>query len=962
MATPKTTVDFFADIAATHVTTKKAKLTESLPPAISVVPAPLSRDNSAPTAVPPRMSSAAELKEALSELRGKYMPFLQDLAPALSSPVETIQLKEFILDGNEKITLPHYGGPEGIATKNYETTFCLPELAPGKAVYLCFGGVDYIATVYLNGECVGKHEGFFSPFDFEVTRYAKAGENHLRITVENDYIYMGNQNFPDRPQGDKMYAATGVGYDDPELGWHHCPPGMGIYNYVRVEIRNEVNISDLYIRPIPDKNAAEIWLEVENATATAADVSFEINIYGQNFSETVIEGYPYKPVLAFLHEDDICRVQMNDTDVTVTKDLPVSLYRNPLYAMKGKNVYKILLPMESYRLWTLETPYLYQAQVKVLLNGKLCDAKAQQFGMRTFTQDKESTPKGRLYLNGKQIKLRGGNTMGFEQQDVMAEDFDQLVDDILLAKICNMNFWRLTQRPVQDEVYAYCDRLGLLTQTDLPLFSCMRRTKLAELVRQTEEMIRLVRKHPCNVMISYINEAGPDGNYNPHRHYTREELEEAFEVLDKAALLSCPDCVFKHIDGDYDAPSKNSIQDSHTYTLWYNGNEIEFGKLHRGYWMDYDQEWCCGCGEYGAEGLDPVDLMQRRYPKEWLKEPFDPSNIVKAQAGTNHHHFYQTPDNIDDWVYESQKHQAFCAKYMTEAFRRKPEMVTSAIHLFIDAWPSGWMKSIMDCERTPKQAYFTYRDALSPVLVSLRSDRFTYYAGEKISVETYLCNDTNITSDNCSIIFELYNAKGEKCQSTTIPAWIRDCDISYIANAEFTVDSVQDREKYQLKAIALDADGNIMSTNEFCFEVFEDVTLPTNDNTVIVPLTSLGEQTVAGETVIVDSTKWYNPRHFVSKKTGHPAVKDFEKEDFKLWYDAKLDRLAPIADNTFFADGFSPILVSYNCFAGKTMEDGMSLVVGEKVIDGKRYILSTLDFRMENPVAKRFMKALLELA
>ena len=547
MATKKPTTDFFADIAATHITTKKAKLTESLPPTIKVVPVPLSKDNSAPMAVPPRMNSAEELKEALQDLRQKYAPFLKNLAPAISSPVETISLKDFLLDGKEQITLPHYGGPEGIATKNYETTFHLPELAPGKAIYLCFGGVDYIATIYLNGECVGKHEGFFSPFDFEVTRYAKAGENHLRITVENDYIYMGNQNFPDRPQGDKMYAATGIGYDDPELGWHHCPPGMGIYNYVRVEIRNEVSISDLYIRPLPDNNAAEIWLEVENATATAADVSFEISIYGQNFPATVIENYHYKPVLSYLHPEDDFRVQMNDADVTVSKDLPVMLYRNPLYAMKGKNVYKILLPMDDYRLWTLETPYLYQAQVKVLINGQLQDAKAQQFGMRTFIQDKESTPKGRLHLNGKQIKLRGGNTMGFEQQDVIREDFEQLIDDILLAKICNMNFWRLTQRPVQNEVYEYCDRLGLLTQTDLPLFSCMRRTKLAELVRQTEEMIRLVRKHPCNVIISYINEAGPDGNYNPHRHYNRDELEEAFEILDKAALLSCPDCVFKHI-------------------------------------------------------------------------------------------------------------------------------------------------------------------------------------------------------------------------------------------------------------------------------------------------------------------------------------------------------------------------------------------------------------------------------
>ena len=61
--------------------------------------------------------------------------------------------------------------------------------------------------------------------------------------------------------------------------------------------------------------------------------------------------------------------------------------------------------------------------------------------------------------------------MGFEQNDVMREDFEQLINDILLAKLCNMNFFRLTQRPVQKEVYDYCDRIGLMTQTDLPLLA-----------------------------------------------------------------------------------------------------------------------------------------------------------------------------------------------------------------------------------------------------------------------------------------------------------------------------------------------------------------------------------------------------------------------------------------------------------------------------------------------------------
>ena len=39
-----------------------------------------------------------------------------------------------------------------------------------------------------------------------------------------------------------------------------------------------------------------------------------------------------------------------------------------------------------------------------------------------------------------------------------------------------MNYLRLTQRPVQPEIYEWFDKLGLLNQTDLPLFGSLRRT------------------------------------------------------------------------------------------------------------------------------------------------------------------------------------------------------------------------------------------------------------------------------------------------------------------------------------------------------------------------------------------------------------------------------------------------------------------------------------------------------
>ena len=53
---------------------------------------------------------------------------------------------------------------------------------------------------------------------------------------------------------------------------------------------------------------------------------------------------------------------------------------------------------------------------------------------------------------------------------VMRGDREQLIEDILIGKLANMNYFRLTQSPVQPEVYDMCDRLGMMVQTDLPLF------------------------------------------------------------------------------------------------------------------------------------------------------------------------------------------------------------------------------------------------------------------------------------------------------------------------------------------------------------------------------------------------------------------------------------------------------------------------------------------------------------
>ena len=104
--------------------------------------------------------------------------------------------------------------------------------------------------------------------------------------------------------------------------------------------------------------------------------------------------------------------------------------------------------------------------------------------------------------------------------------------------------------------------------------------------------------------------------------------------------------------------------------------------------------------------------MQERYPASWLPLPGEPASawsperIVRAQTADFYHFFYDRPDSPEEWVKSSQAFQAYATRVMTEAFRRDDRMISFAIHLFIDAFPSGWMKAIMDCRRMPKPAFF----------------------------------------------------------------------------------------------------------------------------------------------------------------------------------------------------------------------------------------------------------------
>lgn len=760
----------------------------------------------------------ATFHSELAALREKYRPFLEDKTKPVKKE-ESICFKNFdfrfykdgevfkdnlTADDWEHVTIPDYRGPIGKWKAGYRTHFQAKELKKEERALLSFQCVDYKAVVYLNGSFVGNHEGFFAPFSFDVTDYLEE-ENELFIEIENDYSILGEGDI----DGDKIYAATGLGWDDPVTGWHHCPAGAGVFGRVELLYVPTVRIDDIFARPNIDKNYIELRLGVTNyGREIYQDYKLSVTIEPKNFEDSYKQEF----------EADLDWVGM------------------------GKNEYRYRINMpEGYRLWTNDEPYLYSIKTELVHkeNRTMPSVMKEHFGMRKFVSDENSTPKGKFYFNNEPILMRGANEMGHLPQCILNDDYEQLIDDILIAKLCHMNYYRLTQRPVQKEIYDYMDMLGMFAQTDLPLFSYLRRPQFSEAIRQTVEMEHLIRNHPCSFIVTFINEPvcirkteDPNSKFSKRynkkgqRELLRDELEAFFAAARKAIYVENPDRVIKNVEGDYDAPTAEGMPDFHCYTMWYSNHGVPIGKLMRGYLPPVKEGWMIGCGEYGAEGLDNENLFAR-YPKEWLEKEADgswyPTKIVRAQTNGAHGDWYKEQRTVSDWIRESQIHQEKATLMMTDAFRRRGDILShTAIHLLIDAWPSGWMKTIVGCDRIPKKAYFAYKESLTPVRLSIRSDRRYFRAGEKAKPEIWLLNDTAFNG-NVSVKALVSDDSEKTYASYSFDALMPSADSKYAASLEIAVPLVSEKKNLRLDAWLVNANGEIIYSESFDFYAYPPV-------------------------------------------------------------------------------------------------------------------------------------------
>jgi len=169
--------DFFAEIGNKKSNSRMHLLEEKKPSLLPEKYLPLEKGRSAAFVEVKEMSTKKELYAELDKLRNRYIPFMRDVAPELKNYRERTYLKRFKwrletaedrkdftlpLKGTgewKDVEIPHFGPPKGRATAYYFKEQVLTEkMLTGKAIFICFKGVDYKAHVFVNGSYVGSHD------------------------------------------------------------------------------------------------------------------------------------------------------------------------------------------------------------------------------------------------------------------------------------------------------------------------------------------------------------------------------------------------------------------------------------------------------------------------------------------------------------------------------------------------------------------------------------------------------------------------------------------------------------------------------------------------------------------------------------------------------------------------------------------------------------------------------------
>jgi beta-galactosidase/beta-glucuronidase len=168
------------------------------------------------------------------------------------------------------------------------------------------------------------------------------------------------------------------------------------------------------------------------------------------------------------------------------------------------------LSVDAPRLWDVDDPCLYVAEGTLSCDGAIVDVVSIRFGFRSA----EFRPHEGFFLNGRRLQLRGCNRHESMPGFGRALPLWLHREDAERIKSMGLNFVRLSHYPQHPAFLDACDELGILVYAEVASWKSVRGGRwLKKACRQMHDMILRDRNRPAVILWGMGNEGRHRGAY-----------------------------------------------------------------------------------------------------------------------------------------------------------------------------------------------------------------------------------------------------------------------------------------------------------------------------------------------------------------------------------------------------------------------------------------------------------------
>ena len=449
---------------------------------------------------------------------------------------------------------------------------------------LKFLGVDYFAEVWLNWNYLGKHEGYFSPFTFDIASSLK--ENNILVVKVTSPFEIPGDIWPDRKK-----LIKGI------FNHHDCRPGAtspkfgqdqntgGIWNDVFIDHGHRIYIGNIAVTSIikEKENKAELRLKINYYSIENSIKKYSVKIKITNPSENkiiFISDLIFKPGL----QEVIYSIVINDP--------------------------------ELWWSWDLGTPKLYCLE----LSSDFFNSFNLKFGIRQIHLDGDN----QFFINGKKLFLRGTNII--PTQFLSDLDNSKIEKMVSLMKEANINIVRVHAHVNREEFYDECSKQGILVWQDFSLQWTYDESESFRnnAVTQIKKMVSTLYNYPSIVFWCCHNEPGDQiKSLDPF-------LEEAVKSIDETRIIR-----------------RASNYEEHAYDGWYWGRKEYFSSAPMGPLVtEFGAQALPDLNS--LKSFIPADELFPPKWETWKYHDFQPDqtfNIAKVKMGDKIESFIENSQN-----------------------------------------------------------------------------------------------------------------------------------------------------------------------------------------------------------------------------------------------------------------------------------------------------------------------------